>query len=92
MKNITFLSDCEIQVVFKGHSSWSFYIIAGVPQDSILEPRLFLIFISDLPGVISSQLCIHADGTIIYFCLTGKCNRLHKIKLAVDLKKWTTIC
>lgn len=69
-----------------GHSSRSFYINVGVPQDSILGPILFLISISDLPNAISSCLYIYAEDPTIYTCLSVKSDRFDEVKLATDLK------
>lgn len=48
-----------MKVVLNGLPSISFHINAGVPQASIFEPTLFLIF-NDFHGVIF-QLSIYAD-------------------------------
>lgn len=45
-----------------------------IPQDSIQEPHLFLIFITSLSCAITSQLRIYADGKTIYTCLYSKSN------------------
>lgn len=54
----SFLSIHEIKIVLNGHSSRSFSINVSVSHDSIFGPTLFLIFVNDLPGVISSQLLL----------------------------------
>lgn len=74
-----------MNVVLNGHSSRSLCI--NVPQGSILRPTLFVIFLNDLPDVVSSQLCINADDTTLYSCL-NKSDQLDKVKLAADLKNY----
>ena len=56
-------------VSLHGKQSSSCKISSGVPQGSILGPLLFLVFISDLPLVLSNKISavdLYADDTTIY--------------------------
>ena len=57
----------ELSVV-KGEVSDWLTITSGVPQGSLLGPLLFIIYINDLPGVISkdSSLALYADDSKLY--------------------------
>ena len=52
-------------VVENGKSDWV-NVISGIPQGSVLGPTLFVIFINDLPDVVTSTIQIFADDTKIY--------------------------
>jgi hypothetical protein len=62
----SYLSGRFQRVVYKGTSSPWLPITAGVPQGSILGPTLFLLYINDLPAVISNKITMFADDTTIH--------------------------
>ena len=64
-----FLRNRKQKVVLNGQaSSWA-DVNAGVPQDSVLGPLLFLIYTNDLADGLSSNAKIFADGTSLFFVI-----------------------
>ena len=63
-----FLSDREMKVVVDGDSSKSAPVISGVPQGTVLGPLLFLIYINDMPNIVSKGTTIRlfADDCLVY--------------------------
>ena len=62
----SFLSNRTQHVAVDGHMSFPALIISGVPQGTVLGPILFLIFINDITGCItSSTIRCFADDTRI---------------------------
>ena len=61
----SFLSKTQLQVVLNGKSSQEYPVNAGVPQDSILGPTLFQLYINKLPDVICN-IAIYADDSALY--------------------------
>ena len=65
-------------------SAWNF-ISAGVPQGSILDPLLFLLFINDIVHDIGSSLRLFADDTSLY--IIGEDPNVAAKLLNADLEK-----
>ena len=53
-------------MVLDGKSSQEYPVNAGVPQDSVLGPTLFLLYINDLPDDAVFDIAIYADNTALY--------------------------
>ena len=62
----SFLTNRTQQVVIEGSSSEKAAVINGVSQETVLGPRMFLIFINDLPDKIASRIRLFADDCIVY--------------------------
>ena len=50
-----------------GKSSQEYPVNARVPQEFILGPTFFLLYISDLPDDVICNMDIYADDTTLYF-------------------------
>ena len=61
-----YLAERKQRVILPGVASDWTYILAGVPQGSILGPILFLIYINDIVAEIGSNIRLFADDTSLY--------------------------
>ena len=89
----SYLSDRKQYVNLKRQSSTTKVIIDGVPQGSILEPLLFLIFINDLLLHINTQVDLFADDTTLLAATDyNDINELNeKLSLEVsNVQNWAT--
>ena len=59
------LSNRRLQVVQDGRSSQECRVNAGVPQGTIIGPKLSLLYINNLPDYVICNIGIYADGTTL---------------------------
>ena len=82
----SFLSNRRLQVVLNGKLSQEYPVNAGVSQDSILAPTLFLQEINDIPDDVICYIAIYADDTTLY----SKCGQAfdlwEQLELASELE------
>ena len=78
----------------RGSQSDWINISSGVPQGSVLGPFLFIVYINDLPEVVSSDLYMFADDTKLYRTITSEldCDILQQdLNNVMDWgRKWLT--
>ena len=67
-----FLANRTQSVVLNGSNSHNITVSSGVPQDSVLEPTLFLAYINDLLKQVRSRVRLFADDTAMYLALDNQ--------------------
>ena len=73
-------------MVLDGKSSQEYPVNAGVPQGSILNPKLFLLYINDLPDDGICDVAIYADDTILYSMCDLASNLWQQLELTSELE------
>ena len=81
----SFPSNRRLRVVLDGKSLQEYSVNAGVPQGSILGPRLFLLYINDLPDDATCDIAIYADDTTLYSDCLQAYDLWKQLELASEL-------
>ena len=75
-----------------GGSGWEVFtrkeypVNAGVPEDSILAPTLFLLYINDLSDDVICNIAIYADDTTLYSKWDQALDLWQQLELASELE------
>ena len=86
--NSSFLSVRRLRVVLDGKSSQEYLVNAGVHQRPILGPKLFLLYINDLPDDFLYNIAIYANDTTIYSKCTQASDLWQQVELTSELKSY----
>ena len=82
----SFPSNRRLRVVLDGKSSQEYPVNAGVPQESILGPTLFLLYINELPDDVICNIAIYADDTTLYSKCDQASDLWQQLELASELE------
>ena len=70
----SYLSDCQQRILFCGELSEWGAVSIHAPQESILGPLLFALYINDLPSVVTHcYLSLDADDAELHFSHSDLC-------------------
>ena len=73
-------------MVLDGRCSQEYPVNAVVPQGSVLDPKLFLLYIIDLPDDVMCNIAICADDTTLYSEYDKACYLWQQLKLSSELE------
>lgn len=83
-----FLKDRRQKVVVNGEDSEWENVLSGVPQGSVLGPTLFVLFINDMPEVVSSFINMFADDAKVFTEVSNDAEHAGLQQDLNELLKW----
>ena len=85
-----FLQQRTMKVMVRGHfSSWA-EVTSGVPQGSVLGPLLFILYVNDIPEIISSPVSLFADDTKLWRTIVTESDGEILQRDLVSLDQWSS--
>jgi len=72
----------------EGFRSQEDKVLSGMPQGTVLGPVLFLLYINDIPSVITSQVRLFADDCLLYRPILSDADRVALQRDLDFLEKW----
>ncbi|GFW38731.1 probable RNA-directed DNA polymerase from transposon BS [Trichonephila clavipes] len=90
IKNIhSYLNSREFRVRVENSLSTPRPILSGVPQGSLLGPKLFNLYINDIPKAVGVHLAMYADDTAIFTQNIYNCNIIERLQnYVIRLETW----
>ncbi|GFV70817.1 RNA-directed DNA polymerase from mobile element jockey [Trichonephila clavipes] len=85
----SYLNSREFRVRVENSLSTPRPILSGVPQGSLLGPKLFNLYINDIPKAVEVHLAMYADNTAIFTQNIYNCNIIERLQnYLIRLETW----
>ncbi|GFX74944.1 RNA-directed DNA polymerase from mobile element jockey [Trichonephila clavipes] len=89
IKIVHYLNSREFRVRVENSLSTPRLILRGVPQGSLLGPKLFNLYINDIPKAVGVHLAMYADDTVIFAQNIYNCNIIERLQnYVIRLETW----